>query len=542
MHRDLDAIPNTPASLQQIINWDTSCRMSHSQCRTRATSLPTRVIDVGSSDGVCRLYESRGDQEYYMTLSHCWGSLKIFTTINNNLADLKRHIDIDALPKTFRDAIYITRLLKIRYLWIDSLCIIQDDSEDWARESAKMASIYHQSYLTLAATSAKDGSEGLFKPRDFEVCRIRVENSNNRSEVATVTATKGKEHNCLLGVHEEVHLSSESPPLMTRAWVYQERLLSARLLHFAPDEMVWDCPEGQDCECGLIADHSPFAKQQEADGNQNEHTLPDRTVFQSIKPMVNHNAEEETRHWYQLIQNYTMLSITKDEDRLPAFSGIASTLITAENYLAGIRRDHVERDLLWFTKTTKTPRKPKVYLAPSWSWASCMGAFAQITKHSTWALPHNKFLACIHGIETVKATSDAHGRVKGGRLDISGHFFKAMVKQKDRKDIIGSEFGRHWLRMEIPALLPDHWPYDVTLDTVEDAQNVAGSTVILLALWATDAVIYCLVLRRQNWFPPTYQRIGLVNIERLCKVAGKMVKVTVEDILVRSRQKSFSIV
>lgn len=541
VHRDLEKLPTGAAGLEQILQWDLHCRTAHSKCQQLATILPTRVIDVGLTNMDCRLHESMGARESYVTLSHCWGKLEILKTLRKNIADLKQHIDVDALPKTFQDAIYITRHLQIRYLWIDSLCIIQDDIDDWARESAKMASIYRESYLTVAATSAKDGSEGLFKPRDVDTCYIHVNDRNEPNQSATIAATKAREHSCLLGVHDEVY-SNPLPPLMTRAWVYQERLLSRRILHFASDEMVWECAEDQTCECGLLVDNSQLTKQRDESRGRNEHTLPDRTVFDSINLKQDQDVEEKTRHWYQLIQNYTMLSMTKEEDRLPAFSGIASTLMDTDNYLAGIRKDNAERDLLWFSKTTTTPSRPKTYLAPSWSWASFMGAYGNSTKHATWPL-HSRFLAQIKEIYTSKATSDTFGRVNGGKLKIFGHYFKAVVQEKDKRDIIGETFGRHWLRMEIPSLPSNLWPYDVTLDTIENAQEARkGASVVILALWARDARIFFLILRKSSSFSSTYQRIGIIDITTTCNIAGKMTNLAVEDILGKAKSKDFIVV
>lgn len=73
-------------------------------------------------------------------------------------AKLTVNIFLSDLPPLFQDAIIITRQLGLRYLWIDSLCIIQDSLRDWETEAAKMASIYQNSYVTISATDASNGS------------------------------------------------------------------------------------------------------------------------------------------------------------------------------------------------------------------------------------------------------------------------------------------------------------------------------------------------------------------------------------------------
>ena len=109
-----------------------------------------------------RLYETQRELAHYTTLSHCWGKKRIVTTTKATLGQRKLEVQWPRLSRTFQDAINITRALGIRYIWIDSLCIIQDDKEDWERESAKMAEIYSCSYLNLAATGSADGDGGCF--------------------------------------------------------------------------------------------------------------------------------------------------------------------------------------------------------------------------------------------------------------------------------------------------------------------------------------------------------------------------------------------
>ncbi|KAH8599532.1 heterokaryon incompatibility protein-domain-containing protein [Bisporella sp. PMI_857] len=133
--------------------WITTCHESHLDCQRPPLSLlPTRVIDVGSDyQRECpKLLECGGQTGSYIALSHCWGSGRHFTTETSNISERMKGMTWGSLPKTFQDAISITRKLKIRYLWIDSLCILQDDSADWDKELSKMSDIYKNSYLTIA--------------------------------------------------------------------------------------------------------------------------------------------------------------------------------------------------------------------------------------------------------------------------------------------------------------------------------------------------------------------------------------------------------
>jgi hypothetical protein len=158
----------------------------------------------------------------------------------NKLKPMQTSIAISTLPKTFQDAIELSRQLGVRYLWIDSLCIIQegDKHEDWTRESSMMGSVYQNGYCNIAATAASDGTAGCFRPRDpllAQPCIVEFE--------------KGlKKFGLKKGVYDLIpqRLWEEGlseAPLLKRAWVVQERVLARRVLHFARNQLFWECKE-----------------------------------------------------------------------------------------------------------------------------------------------------------------------------------------------------------------------------------------------------------------------------------------------------------
>ena len=149
-------------------------------------------------------------------------------------------IAVSTLPKTFQDAITITRQLSLQYLWIDSLCIIQegDNFEDWARESSMMGSVYQNANCNIAATAASNGTLGCFQTRDpllAQPCRVRFD-----KELKKFGLKKGIYDFVLRTLWE--HGLSEAP-LLKRAWVVQERVLARRVLHFARNQLFWECSE-----------------------------------------------------------------------------------------------------------------------------------------------------------------------------------------------------------------------------------------------------------------------------------------------------------
>ncbi|KAF4442098.1 hypothetical protein FACUT_2322 [Fusarium acutatum] len=171
--RPVEQYGGTAKAISRVCDWVTECN-KHIKCSPGGKLLPYRVVDVGDdiNSPYARLIETDG-QQYgkYISLSYCWGKEPQFTTTKATLEERKRQITISDLSQTHQDVIKLARELHVRYLWIDSICICQGDYDDWERESAKMLSIYANSYLTVAASKAKDHSEGLFSettPREYK--------------------------------------------------------------------------------------------------------------------------------------------------------------------------------------------------------------------------------------------------------------------------------------------------------------------------------------------------------------------------------------
>ena len=192
IQRDLEAFrgprglsTDSSECLLLIQEWIHSCE-DHTTCYRAANSsrgvvpqLPTRLLDVfhGLDKNAVAIVDGNkiGASSQYVTLSHCWGGNLSTKLLSSNEASFRSHVPYHDLPRTFRDAIDLTRRLEARYIWIDALCIIQDSEEDWAREAARMGDIYSDSYLNICATSSTDGHGGLFharNPRAIAACRI----------------------------------------------------------------------------------------------------------------------------------------------------------------------------------------------------------------------------------------------------------------------------------------------------------------------------------------------------------------------------------
>jgi hypothetical protein len=241
---------NSEACYELIKNWIQECTLGHSSCAgTKESHLPTRVIDVGKSGDMPKLYITHREKARYIALSHCWGSFQIITTTKNILENRIGGIEWTDLSKTFQDTITITRKLGVRYLWIDSLCIIQDDSVDWQIESSKMGQIYRDSYLTVCATLSANGKGGCFSERRVQSGNLseRVDDTDGKYLSGVYVRRKFK------GQHEIIDpfatLEVEAFPLHSRAWAFQERLLATRVVQYTREELRWECKSDTKCEC-----------------------------------------------------------------------------------------------------------------------------------------------------------------------------------------------------------------------------------------------------------------------------------------------------
>ena len=334
--------------------------------------MPTRVIDVGPRDGSVnpRLHQSEGICGQWATLSHCWG---LSTTIRLTAATLDEKLEgipMGSLSRNFRDAIIVSRILGIRYIWIDSLCIIQDSVEDWLRESAKMGDIYKYSLITIAATNAEDSAAGFLRERTSEVrCHLGVE--HNRK--IPVYIRPRIEWYCFADI---------VGPLTQRAWVLQERLLTARTLHFGGQQMMWQCKTRTLAEGFRDTDPVPEGQ---IPGTDNDFPGPETTDSKHGSPKAiqgealsrskasYHDVDDIYEKWYRVVGEYALLKFTKHTDRLPAIAGIARQvqLRTDDIYLAGLWRSHIPRGLhWWYGGQLSVPVRPSVPQAPSWSWAA----------------------------------------------------------------------------------------------------------------------------------------------------------------------------
>ncbi|KAH9231111.1 hypothetical protein K456DRAFT_1815996, partial [Colletotrichum gloeosporioides 23] len=365
--------------------------------------LPPRVIDVGSSCADAYLYlPSPGEKGRYVALSHCWGGVSPLTTTLSCFAKFQIAFP-QPIPQTFADAMDVARRLGYKYLWTDSLCIIQDCATDWGEHATRMNYIYSQAHFTISTDGAQDSLAGFLHPqnkrretiaiqcRTFTTYPLREE----RTHIVHVRqrghlAYQLPYHDFFPGYPWKRHssasllnsLPADSPQvwdpnfrtvrskLSTRAWAFQERLLSPRTLHFAPSEMAWECRSICSCECSATNEPRAILARSLLKGSK----ALDLAPVDKRDPHSTYNTEAAWRR--DIVEEFTTLNLTRPNDRLPALAGLAARAAKSrpgDQYMAGVWRKSLAADLLWHTTGERASRRIATDNMPTWSWASVTG-------------------------------------------------------------------------------------------------------------------------------------------------------------------------
>ena len=430
------------------------------------------------SDQSVKLIETRNTPPKgpYATLSHRWADSAVLQTTSSNLEQFLHAIPVTELSKTFQDAFTAARsYLGVGYIWIDSLCIIQQNAQDWQAESMTMQDIYSHSFCNLSAIAFSAGVHGLFPPRDLNHIR--------RSELEMSWAGRDPE-TCIPIPKRYWDEQLDQTPLSSRGWVFQERWLAPKVLHFGSDQLLWECCELNASEVyprGIpeITCGAEFEAHQELGAPADFHSYRDPTIIQKILKglypcspskddrSVGASNEAKTliaqsnplglapitygtqssfknrmsapvplfpsqsyQKWQRLVAWYSACIVTKEEDKLVAISGIARQFHAAlgSEYLAGLWRDNLPNELIWRVGRAESDnvRHPSKYRAPSWSWASVdMPIINKFVDH--------ELVAVIAVIDSSidYLSSDPFGQITGGWIRVRGTLHAALLYPSD---------------------------------------------------------------------------------------------------------------
>lgn len=399
-------------SADTVRKWMKTCRENHPKCRVKHKSFtPKRLIRISGQDisntpcnplsqfrfpddPTLKLVEPI-EPVPYTALSYCWGRShsQWVTTTTATLADRKHDIPFSTLPRTIHDVIMFARLLGFEYIWIDALCIIQDDPEDWMAEAARMGDVYGAAELVLSANVTGDCTRPTVGNQIFgmsyQICLPmggvfdqlvpgRAWNRRSMGAEFPMPAEFSDKDMIVLRMshlHIRVQGATGYRPLDTRGWTCQESMLGRRMLSFTNFECVWTCDETVACECEYSQDALKSHQDNTKKGQMSETGLWYRPVQRLRRAVVLGELPDDLpttetilNTWRQLVSDYTQRQITVEGDKLIAISGLARIFgrvlqMIAEkeeggggkeqgrpHYLAGIWTDNLHHDLLWLVQ------------------------------------------------------------------------------------------------------------------------------------------------------------------------------------------------
>jgi len=530
----IGAAPSAAQAAAQVRAWVDECGRWHPRCGAAGgAALPSRVLNVARRRPALEMpAEEAGRRRAapYVALSHRWGTMTEGGTapLTTTRATVQRRVEgiaLALLPQTFRDAVAVTRELGIEYLWIDSLCIVQDDEEDWAREASRLGEIFEGAVVVLSATAAEDGSVGCFgsrgETRDVQVVTA-ADVPGLKGEVS-VRKRRGSEEHAWLSAADLNENEKAKAPTLSRGWCFQERLLASRVVHFAADELVFECKSKCRCECGGVdqlgmkAMYLPLVQRPELQ----QATGPEQAVVSLQDKLSALALGLGKQKWRMLVEHYSSRNFTHLRDVLPALSALAQryrgALDRKDVYLAGIWKSRLPWDLLWYSTRSDECFRPaeeeyrgssissllnsggRIYTAPTFSWASRVG-------HVSWISLSNESNITVEicSAQCFPRSEDPFGEVEDGFVRLRGPLISFPAGKSDH----------------LGSLLVSQAQTNgrIYFDTRESEGIASRSAVHLLCILKGEPhTLYqpvreatVLLLRQSNSKPGCYRRIGLI--------------------------------
>jgi hypothetical protein len=396
------------------------CSNSHPECRrSEGSLLPLRVISIKDHGESFQLRLTRCQiPESYAALSYCWGGDQPVKTTSDTIEPYSYDIPVHDLPRTLLDAVIATRRLGLSYLWIDCICINQDDASEKSIEISKMPDIYAGAYVTLSATRSATASEGflhdLHRPEPGWEC-FRLPYACPNESLGSIILFDSS--------------NLDPHPIELRAWTFQEYVLSRRVIKFSACQLHWTCRK------------TDLFQQDQQYGRTNAPYHWSRALSEmvSIHRFVSQVLKDKW-DWMEVVNAYSRRALSKSEDKLLAISGIAEKWAeaTGDEYLAGLWRRNLPLGLLWVSGFPGVERP--YYRAPSWSWASTDN---QVSVFTTEEPAVQKLLILGHQVQTAHPQAP-FGAVASGKIVVHGRLRAILLIQSSKTE-------RLWSRDIIPA-------------------------------------------------------------------------------------------
>ncbi|CAN9425949.1 unnamed protein product [Alternaria alternata] len=490
---NFQAPPNlSPASTNAAEDWLVSCIQEHQVCReVESVFAPPRLLRVTCLQDEVHLVSMDVTKPVpYAALSYCWGGDQLSKTVKSNVEIVPRAIK--DLPHTIHDAILVTRQLKLEYLWVDSMCIIQDSDEDKDALIGQMHKIFACAQVTIAASKASRCTEGFLAPRCsapqfYAAIRgpLEIQNGITRRVILIPSSKRNVE------------------PLVTRAWSLQETLLSRRILSYGSQQLHW--------RCGVCERHDGGVLDSESSNWTSFQTLEERIMGKS-SGRFNFLGASTSLRWIEIVKQYTMREMSEPSDKLIAISAVAQRLASLTRgkwgrYYAGIWRERLFEQLLWTTYDSEIAKRPVRYRAPSWSWAAIDG---RLHWPSMQELMDAEILCTLPNVEIQPLRSkQPYGAVSAGRIKVHGEV-KQVLWSADRQTIKDDETQAD-VTDGIMQTFPDvreHNAQDMTVHVLKVAiisSSTMGSGIVKR--------FECILLEHIG--NEVYQRVGVMRVRSI---------------------------
>ena len=413
---------------------------------------------------------------------------------------LKRGVVVLTLPQIFRDAIQVACHLGVHYLWIDGLCIQQgeDYRSDWARESQEMDQIYSNAFFNISATLSEDGTESLFQRRSWRSLvpsRVQIDMDGQLEQYYVLDGDIWK---------NEV----DEAPLSRRGWVFQERILAQRVIHFGPSQIGWECKELEALE--MFPRGIPLMS--------GLSTMRKSDIFGDLHPTTQDSGRDLENFvgvWQELVSAYSTCALSKEDDKLIAFLGIAKKFMQSrtDTYIAGMWEKTLMYDLAWNRPTWDIedyPLSRTSSRAPSWSWASVDG---EITFPTTIGGVQNHFVSDVQLLATSDENTPA---VRRSKVQARGLCLPLRLKWSN-EEVSGVEVTG--LRFTAADGLFDR---NIVLEDSDRAAEAAGAAgrLLLLPLFTTTYILVGLILIKTRGVS-AHLRVGSVQLEIMTQPVGE---------------------
>lgn len=522
-----------------IRDWISACETSHKRCnnlQTKRSRLPLRLIDVDPNGEVASLVSASTDvldpgqasidsfpqvrlretaslpeETKYLTLSHRWDtvpSMRLGHDTRQDMLGSDAPISVSILnnpgSRIFKEAIEVTRALGFSYLWIDAVCINQDDPDEKDIEISFMGQIYQAASLNISASGATRGADGLFFARDPS------------------------------GPSLEYDFLIDESPVNKRGWVYQERLLSPRIIHFTREEVCWECfsdhlapprvtlpklydffPPIRQTLHFKLGSSFPY-KLRLKDTVKGRLALFRLGMYAALSGSGEVDGQD-SHLWAVIVAQYSKLDLSFEQDRLPAISAVArvmyaNTNIKPEKYLAGFWRNTLPYHLTWtvigsYRGEIKGRQAGAQYIAPSWSWAS-VGAGVSLRHREAGArstpghIPI--ILPDIVDVNIATQSGDQFGQIVSGSLHLRCRLLKCVWNSLEKR-VEGTTQGGKTVKQAAGRMGPFwlYWDFDAFKSHTSGVplSNGQKKCIVAPSIWLTVTEVL-----RDCWqdVPPSY--------------------------------------